>query len=436
MKRALLYIFLAAVGLTSCQKDDDNVFDQSPDERLNKALTEYQSQLAGAENGWKAVIYPVAGGAYSFYFKFNNDNRVQMFSDFDSTSAVTRMESSYRLKALQQPALIFDTYSYVHLLADPNGLVNGGSFGQGLQSDFEFAFDGVSGDSIKLTGRFHGSRAVLVKATKQEADAFNNKQLGNGLAFQNINRLLNYFKQFTLGNRSYEISVNQVTRTVTLSWVSGNGSVQSFTTQYYYTVNGIEFVNPLSDGVNTIRGFSGISYDAANSVLRVTVNNSQIVITGATKPLKVDLQAPRRWWQQSVNQGSYWVSPTGFTINGVEDALNLQGIPGYNYLLFWANVATIGTNGVDAAVAVFASGSEVYGPALLPSFTNDGRINFAFAGGNFGTSPSAGATTIMANTQNQFTESSGYYLVQTGENSYDMVSAKDAKAWVSWIWVW
>ena len=71
MKRVLLYLLLVAAGLTSCQKDDDNVFDQSPDERLNATLADYQSKLAGAENGWKAIIYPAAGGAYSFYFKFN-----------------------------------------------------------------------------------------------------------------------------------------------------------------------------------------------------------------------------------------------------------------------------------------------------------------------------------------------------------------------------
>ncbi len=436
MKRALLYLLLAVAGLTSCQKDDDNVFDQSPDERLNATLADYQSKLAGAENGWKAIIYPAAGGAYSFYFKFNNENRVQMFSDFDSASAVTLMESSYRLKALQQPALIFDTYSYVHLLADPDGSVNGGADGQGLQSDFEFALDGVSGDSIKLTGRFHGSKAVLIKATKQEADAFNNKQLGNALAFKNISKLLNYFKQFTVGSRSYEISVNQATRTITLSWVNNNGNVQSFTTGYYYTINGIQFLTPFSDGVNNFNGFTNISYDATNSVINVSVNNTQAVISGANKPLKVDLQAPRRWWQRSVDQGTYWISPTGFTVNGVEDAYNLAGIPNYFYLLFWADVATVNNNGVDAAAAVFVAGSalSVYGPALSPTFTNDGRILFTFAGGNFGTSPSAESTTIMANTRDQFTEPSGYYLVQTGQDSYDMVSAKDAKAWVTWIW--
>jgi len=41
---------------------------------------------------------------YSFYFKFNNANRVVMLSDFDSLSAVTPKESSYRLKAYNNQA--------------------------------------------------------------------------------------------------------------------------------------------------------------------------------------------------------------------------------------------------------------------------------------------------------------------------------------------
>jgi hypothetical protein len=28
----------------------------------------------------------------------------------------------------------------------------------------------------------------------------------------------------------------------------------------------------------------------------------------------------------------------------------------------------------------------------------------------------------------------GYYLIQTGDKSYDMVLATDAKTWISWYW--
>ena len=122
MKKVLLLLFTTVFIISACRKSNDYVFKQSPDDRLNATLASYQSTLAGATNGWKAFITVRGdtGGTYSFYFKFTNENRVSMFSDFDSVSAVTSQESSYRLKAEQQPTLIFDTYSYVHVLADPN----------------------------------------------------------------------------------------------------------------------------------------------------------------------------------------------------------------------------------------------------------------------------------------------------------------------------
>src|SRR6185312_11809852 len=141
MRKIIAYAVLMVLIASSCTKKDDHLFNESPDDRLSKKLGDYQTQLSGASYGWKMVIEPAGGGAYGFYVKFNNENRVQMVSDFDSASAVTLKESSYRLKALQQPSLIFDTYSYIHVLSDPDDGVNGGVFGKGLQSDFEFFFD-------------------------------------------------------------------------------------------------------------------------------------------------------------------------------------------------------------------------------------------------------------------------------------------------------
>ncbi len=142
MKNLLIILFLLIAAISSCKKEDKSVFDKSPDERLNEKLAEYQGQLSSAQNGWKGLLRTDSGrgSTHSFYFKFNNTNRVVMLSDFDSLSAVTLKESSYRLKALQQPSLIFDTYSYLHVLSDPDPRVNGGVTGAGLLSDFEFYF--------------------------------------------------------------------------------------------------------------------------------------------------------------------------------------------------------------------------------------------------------------------------------------------------------
>ncbi|HRO70758.1 MAG TPA: DUF4302 domain-containing protein, partial [Chitinophagaceae bacterium] len=111
MKNFIIFVFVIAAVFSSCKKDDKTVFDKSPDERLKEQLDAYQSQLSGASNGWKGLLRTNNGNGSTFglFFKFNDANRVSMLSDFDLESAVTLKESSYRLKALQQPSLLFDT---------------------------------------------------------------------------------------------------------------------------------------------------------------------------------------------------------------------------------------------------------------------------------------------------------------------------------------
>jgi hypothetical protein len=439
MKNILSIFLIATVALLSCNKDDDPAFDQSPDERLNQTLSDYQQKLAGAENGWKAFIYPKAGGTFFFYFKFDNQNRVKMYSTFDSASAVTLSESSYRLKALQQPSLIFDTYSYVHVLADPNesspnvvAQINGGDVGTGLASDFEFYFDSISADTLKFIGRFNGSEMIMVRATKQEADAYNNKDLGKGFLFQNLNKYLNYFKRVTIGGVAYEISVNQTTRTITFSWLNG-GNVQSFTTPFFYSGTGVSLVNPLVNGSQTVNGFTNLTWDAATTTLGFSVNGTQTTVVGLGQPLKVDIGAPQRWWQYAADRGDFWISVDGFHVNGVDNAFRIDTL----------------TNGANISLALiywpaYNTNYDFFGPLFLtpaggltlaygtapdpPTFTTDGRAIFTELG-NFNPHPATGGAAL---TRAQLYNTSGYYFVQTSATSYDMVGATDGKVWITW----
>src|SRR5690606_20960412 len=165
--------FLCLLGLSSCQNDDDTLSaGERPDERLKALLTEYKTTLVGAPCGWKAVLYPSGGAAYSFLFVFTENDRVTMYADINATTASVPMESSYRLKAMQRPTLLFDTYSYIHILADPDPSKSGGITGAGKISDFSFSFDTLTQNSIELVGSFNGSRLVLEEATQEEAANF------------------------------------------------------------------------------------------------------------------------------------------------------------------------------------------------------------------------------------------------------------------------
>lgn len=445
-KKRLSFLFIAIVAvLASCKKEEASVFSQSPDERINATLEKYASLLTGATNGWKVVVQPTGGGAYSFFMKFNSANRVTMYSDFDSSTASAPRESSYRLKALQQPSLLFDTYSYLHLLSDPNentitiqsnvNGVRGGRLGQGLQSDFEYALDSSTTDRIYLTGRQHGTKAVLIKASQQEAVAFESKQLAAPLLqLRNLNKILYYFKRLTLGGKSYDVSINDNLKTIAFTWLDASGAVRTFTTTYYYTVNGIEFSTPFNDGSQAITGFTGINWNETAGSFSVTANSSTGTIVGVNTPIAVDKGAPGRWWSAAVSSGSYWVSDEGFHVNGVDDAFGVKTLTvngwTYYFMLYWPGV---GSN-YDFFGPFFLNPAQdsidwFYGTApRTPTITTDGRMVFRELG-TFGTHPATGPAALS---RAQLYNASGYYFVQASATSFDMVSAADSRIWITW----
>jgi hypothetical protein len=167
MKRYLPYILLIP-GFFSCNKSkDDSMFSERADQRIEKALLDYEAKLTAAPYGWKLKIIPAGQGndrVFYYWVRFNDKNRV--ICRFGNKEP---LESSYRLKALQRPELIFDTYTYLHDLADPESLMPGALTGKGLSSDFEFEIISATADSIILNGKYNGSVAKLLKAAPTDS---------------------------------------------------------------------------------------------------------------------------------------------------------------------------------------------------------------------------------------------------------------------------
>lgn len=434
MTKYVWYILLILAGMVSCRKDDDPVFDRSPDERINETLRQYQAALTGATDGWKATIIPANGATYHYYFRFNDSNRVIMQADFDTTSSSMAAQSSYRLKALQQPSLIFDTYSYLHLLSDPDGSVNGGGNGQGLRYDFEFAIDTVTADSIKLTGRFHGSKLTLSKASRGERTAWENQSWAKALLLQHTGKFLTYFTRLSIGAQQFDVNIELLTRRITFYAYSGSGSRQSFTTTFQYNSNGVQLTDPFNTGSQLVSAFTNMSWDTAARTLLLQVNGTPSSISAAIAPVVTDLTAPSRWRQSAINQGTYWVSAYGFTKSWKLDALNLFSIPNYYYMLYFPRFGTSGGIVYDFGGIGYVNNNSlsIYGPAFRPPvFTADGRIIFSLLG-TAGTAPSSGSIAIMNNAAAEYTQAEGYYFIQISPAVYDMVCAKDARTWIRW----
>lgn len=433
MKKWIIYTSLLTLIFSSCRKDD-YLFDKTPDERINEALASYQQALVAAPSGWKATIATGTGGIFNFHFRFNETNRVFMYSDFNITTAGTEKESSYRLKALQQPVLIFDTYSYIHLLGDPSGDVNGGNNGEGLLSDFEFSIDTVYADSILLTGRYYKNKLKLEKAQAADYEAWQSGVWESNVSFQNISNILEYFKRFVYNGVTYDVKVDPVTRTITFSWVSGT-TLRSFTTTYYFDRNGLVFTDPFSNGNTVITGFTEISWNNTTKTIRLDINGTATSIAGAIAPIRTDLNAPERWWQTVASNDGYWVSETGFHVNGVDDAYSVREIPNYAFIVFWPAYGTSGGIRYDLLGFVTQSANGLslgFGAGYTPpTFTSDGKAIFEILG-ILGDVP-VEAEDAFFNTAARMNDPDGYYFIQTGQFSYDMVSASNARSWITWV---
>lgn len=432
MKYKLTLLALLVIAAVSCKKDE-YIFDQSPDERLNEALANYQAALTASPTGWKATVQPAIGSAYNFFFQFNNENRVFMYADIDTVTAGTRGESSYRLKAMQQPTLIFDTYSYLHILADPDASKNGGINGQGLLSDFEFIFQSAGEDSIVLTGKANSTKLKLERATQVELDAWQDGTWSNILNFLKIQDIETYFKRLTLGGVTYELTIDQVGRLIRFQWLSA-GNLQSFITGYSFGSNGVTFDTPLVNGPQTIDRMNNFSWNGGTQTLQLSAGGTNGSIIGATAPLRVDVQAPQRWWQEGVTEDSYWFAWEGFRSVKVQDRFNIRSLDRYYYFIYWPGYAA-GSNDLFGPVFLNSAGDGLdlaYGAApRVPTFTADGRIIFDNLG-FYGTYPSSGPA---YQSLQQLLIPQGYYMVPTGAG-YDMVSAADAKTWISWRPTW
>jgi|GEM_PF-1171273 len=271
---SLLFFAGAAAMLLSCDKDYDPVFSESTDARVQAQLDEYTKTLTSAPYGWKASLETGSGIRYFYYLQFAADGTVSMLSDFNETTAGTAKSSLWTLKALQSATLSFTTYSYIHLPADPDGSVNGGTNGEGRISDSEFAFAGTSGDSLILEGIQRGSRIAFVKATQEEQALVQKGRLKDILLYGTANKAL---KLALSKDQVITFAFNVVAKSITAQYVSADGKyVESDKIPYVISMDGIVLGKPLTAYGVTLYDFK---WDAEQSSYYTRIGDSRKEIT-------------------------------------------------------------------------------------------------------------------------------------------------------------
>lgn len=130
MKRYINILFLLSLFLYSCQNTEiDELFDQSPEERVTAQLEQMKNELVNTTYGW-TVYFRYANLKNENYFNiiFKEDGKAVInYPMADGT--VGSETTTYTLRYTQQIDLIFDTYS---ILASIVGNAGG---------DFRFEFD-------------------------------------------------------------------------------------------------------------------------------------------------------------------------------------------------------------------------------------------------------------------------------------------------------
>jgi hypothetical protein len=409
------------MAFASCKKTDEPIFD-NPDVRLNGELTAYQKQLTGAEFGWRGYLLTDREVPATFLFKFDEKNRTTISADYQ----ITPKESSYRLKALQKPTLLFDTYSTIHLLSDPTSSVFGGATGSGYSSDFEFEFISSSPDTIKMEGIFNKSKLILIRA--KTANESSNTFTDLNSMITSISKLKTYFKRATIGGLECEINLDGQAQTMSFSYLEGT-ELKTLKANFYISGSSINFYTPLVIGTETIKELVGVSFNSSTGFIDASLNGAAVEIREAIAPLKYDVDGAKKWYAWA--KSSVFVSSAlGFHIDGVDDALGLRSLAGFIRIDF---IPFTGTNTLDNARIVATTN---YGPALATIIDANGIATFQYNNLVFGTTPVAASATV-AKYRNQYITPQGYYLIQTktGNNAqqkWDMVSVSDAKAWISW----
>ncbi|PUZ25830.1 hypothetical protein DCC81_16365 [Chitinophaga parva] len=284
MKKLIVYIALLAGFMTACKKEEtEPATGQRPEERTAAALKKYQDALTGNKDGWIAYLYPDGGGGYSFYMTFSDSNRVNMIADLSFDMAADPMESSYKVRQAISPALFFDTYNYMHVLADPDANQNGGVMGWGLYSDFEFSIDTLTTDSMTMHGNLNDSKMLMVKATAAQAAAFKAGGLKSILMdmvnYTSVNQNLYLVLD---GTTKVATSINFATKAVTLTWVDDKGVVNSIATPFATTLTGLTLKEPL---VYNGKKITELLWDADKQELYAMVDGQKVTVQVSATPI-------------------------------------------------------------------------------------------------------------------------------------------------------
>lgn len=265
----LLLLIICPLIFQACLKDQNDLFDKSPSERMDEALSNYKKVLASSDKGWLLEYYPERNqsyGGYNYIIQFT-ESTVKAHVDIAADISESSDETLYQLIADSGPVISFDTYnSFLHYFATPSS-----SMYQAYQGDFEFILMGLSDDQneIRLKGKRSGNTMVLRRMTED--------------AVSYLTKVLNVEDEITapeyrinIGNEQFACTLSS--RILSFQYPGDDDAIVDVQTAYCVTDKGIRFYEPLD-----INGVTVDEFILENG--RLVSNNGNISIEFVFPPI-------------------------------------------------------------------------------------------------------------------------------------------------------
>lgn len=273
--RTLLISVCALFALTSCTKDEGNLFDKSAPVRLSEALANAQKVLTSAENGWVMYYYPGGTsrtiGGYIYTMSFTDEEVTVNGEIIDG-----EYTSLYSMTKDDGPVLSFDTNNYAfHFFSTPSGnsknLYGDSGKYQAYNGDFEFMILSATKDEVVLRGKRFGSHIRLFPL-QENAEDYLQKVVDMGESME--------FDDFagTIGQEIMELALDQKNRQATFTLTEKKdekGNTLSKKMPYIYTDKGICLYEPLEIGGFTLQT---LIFDAETG--KMTAEDVQLDLQG------------------------------------------------------------------------------------------------------------------------------------------------------------
>lgn len=160
--KTYMVLFALISLLVACQKEEADIFPNSPAERLNKAISDYHTLLTDAPNGWEMDYFAnTVSPGYTLLVKFNKSGNALLASRSELTAnkAYEKDSCLFDIIGDNGPVLTFNTFSKImHVFSNPEN-----PDGYGLEGDYEFVIVKASADTVWMKGKKYGAEVLLHK---------------------------------------------------------------------------------------------------------------------------------------------------------------------------------------------------------------------------------------------------------------------------------